>query len=117
MGNFKEQNAEEIVKQVNAYGKANVEMKMKLAKGDVDEVLEELIREVKVVDDHKNLIQALGSKAMMPRHWAKVYAALETSPPGNLDVGITLNDLIEQQGAVEHTEEIEDISGAAQGEM
>jgi hypothetical protein len=56
MGNFKEQNAEEIVKQVNTYGKANVDMKMKMAKGDIDEVLEELIREVKVVDDHKNLI-------------------------------------------------------------
>lgn len=56
LGNFKDQDAEEIVKIVNNYGKQNMELKMKMQKGDVDEVLDELMKEVKVVDSHKGLI-------------------------------------------------------------
>ena len=50
---------------------------MKMNKGDRDEVLDELIREVKDVEQHKNLIMALCSKAMQPRHWGKVFACLD----------------------------------------
>lgn len=116
-GNFKEQPAEDIVKQVNLYGKTNMEIRMKMAKTDVDEVLDELTKDVKVVDGHKNLILALGSKAMQARHWGKVYAVLEQAPPANLDVGISLTDLIDNYKAMDKLEEIEDISGSAQGEM
>ncbi len=62
---------------------------------------------------HKSLILALGSKAMQPRHWIKVFNVLETSAPANLDVGITLRELIDDNQAMSHVEEIEDISGAA----
>jgi hypothetical protein len=41
-----------------------MEMKMKMAKDERDEVLEELTKEVKYVEGHKNLILALGSRAM-----------------------------------------------------
>lgn len=88
---------------------------MKMSKEDRDEVLDKLIEEVKEVDHNKGLIQALGSKAMQPRHWHKVYGVLNTTTP-NLDVGITLNDLIETYNAMDYLEEIEDISGGAQGE-
>jgi len=71
---------------------------------------------VQEVVGHKSLILALGSKAMLQRHWVKVFAVLETPAP-NLDVNITLHALIEEHNAMDHTEEIEDISGAAQGEM
>jgi len=104
------------VKTVNKYAKENLELKMKMSKEDRDEVLEELTRDVKEVEGHKNLITALGSKAMLHRHWIKVYAVLETPAP-NLDVGITLSDLIDNYNAMDHLDEIEDISGAAQGEM
>lgn len=92
-------------------------MKMKMAKGDVDEVLDSLTNDVKIVDGHKNLITALGSKAMQARHWGKVYACLEQAPPANLDVGITLATLVDEYKAMDKLEDIEDISGAAQGEM
>lgn len=90
---------------------------MKMPKDEIDEVLEELTRDVKEVEAHKSLILALGSKAMQPRHWVKVFNVLDTTTPANLDVGITLRELIDDNQAMEHVEEIEDISGAAQGEM
>jgi hypothetical protein len=90
---------------------------MKLAKGDTDKVLELLDTEVKSVVEHKGLLQALGSDAMKPRHWQKVYACLDMQSPGNLDaVGVTLTDLIEECHADKHISEIEDISGCASGE-
>jgi hypothetical protein len=115
--NWKEQNSEEILKIVGQYAKQNMEMKMKMAKEDVDEVLDELIAEVKAVDEHKVLISALGSRAMMERHWKKVYDKLDAQMPPNLDLSIYLQELIEQHHAMDHVEEIEDISGCAQGEM
>ena len=52
---------------------------------------------------------------MQDRHWKKVYDLLEAPMPGNLDVGIRLEDLLEQH-ADEHVQAIEDISGYAEGE-
>jgi hypothetical protein len=93
-----------------------MEMKMKMAKDEVDEVLEELTKDVNEVVGHKNLLLALGSKAMLQRHWVKVFAALDTPAP-NLDVSITMHSLVEEYNVMDHVEEIEDISGGAQGEM
>lgn len=50
---------------------------------------------------------------MLHRHWVKVYTVLEQPTPGNLDMQITLNELIESYNALDHCDEIEDISGAA----
>lgn len=46
INNFREQDAELIVKTVNKYAKENLEMKMKMAKDETDEVLDELTRDV-----------------------------------------------------------------------
>ena len=48
-----------------------------MKKDEKDEVLDELSREVKEAQAHCPLILALGSKAMMARHWNKVYTVLE----------------------------------------
>lgn len=115
--NFKDQDAEAIVKTVSKYAKENLEMKAKMSKEDVDEVLDEVTKEVNEVVGHKNLLLALGSKAMQQRHWVKVFAALDRPMP-NLDVGITMSLLLDDEhNAMDHVEEIEDISGGAQGEM
>jgi len=58
-----------MVSSVNQFNKDNIELKMKQTKGEEDKVLDLLITEVKKVMDHKNLISALGSDAMKPRHW------------------------------------------------
>ena len=50
---------------------------MKMPKGEVDEVLEALTQSVKEVEILKSLILALGSRAMLQRHWLKVYAILD----------------------------------------
>lgn len=65
--------AEAVVKVINGYAKQNTEMKFKMKKGEEDEVLDELTREVKVAVAHCPLIMALGQKAMLTRHWNKVY--------------------------------------------
>lgn len=52
------------MKTVAKYAKENMEMKMKMPKDEVDEVLDELTRDVKEVEAHKSLIISLGSKAM-----------------------------------------------------
>jgi dynein heavy chain, axonemal len=92
-------------------------MKFKMKKDEKDEVLDELSREVKESQNHCNLILALGSKAMMTRHWNKVYTVLEAPVTNSSIQTITLNTLTEEYHAMEHLEEIEDISGAAQGEL
>ena len=99
-----------MVKTVNKYYSEAQEMKIK-TKGE-DEVLDELIKEVKLVHQHCGLYLALGNKAMQKRHWHKVYALLDVPVPGNLELGITFFQLL-QDHADEHAEAIEDISGAA----
>jgi hypothetical protein len=111
---FKGHNAEQVVKTVNKYYAEAQEMKIK-TKGE-DEVLDELIKEVKIVHQNCNLYLSLGNSAMQTRHWRKVYALLDQAVPGNLDIGITFQGLLDIH-ADEHAEAIEDISGAAQGEM
>ena len=92
-------------------------MKFKMKKDEKDEVLDELSREVKEAQAHCPLILALGSKAMMARHWNKVYTVLEAPMTSSNIQTITLNTLTDEYHAMEHLEEIEDISGAAQGEL
>ena len=91
-------------------------MKLKMDKTERDEVLDAFSLEVKSVVAHANLITALGNKAMRPRHWKKVFALTDGNFTGSLDLGITFHQLI-QDGAENYAEEIEDISGCAQGEM
>ena len=57
---FLEQDAEQIVKDVNDYQTQNIQMKMKLKKGEKDDVLMKFSREVQDVVDHADLIRALG---------------------------------------------------------
>jgi hypothetical protein len=87
-------------------------MKFKMKKDEKDEVLDELTREVKETNNHASLITALGSKAMQKRHWNKVFGVLEY-PTSNMDTGVNLTTLTEEYHAMDHIDEIEDISGAA----
>ena len=97
------------------YDKENLEMKIRLPKDEKDEVLEELDKEVKNMLQHSSIITSLGKSAMKDRHWKKVYDLLDAPLPGNLDIGIRLEDLLEQH-ADDHVAEIDDISGYAEGE-
>ena len=54
---------------------------------------------------------------MMARHWNKVYTVLEAPLTSSNIQTITLNTLTDEYHAMEHIEDIEDISGAAQGEL
>jgi dynein heavy chain len=94
-----------------------MQMKIKMGADEVDDVLDAFSAEVKDVAQHNGLITWLGNKAMRTRHWEKVYA-LTKQPFGGLDMGsggITFNRLLED-GADQFKDEIEEISGQAQGE-
>lgn len=67
--NYKDQNAEEIVKIMTDFRKGNNDMKLKLPAGEKDEVLEAFTDEVNDVIQHKDLFIAFGNKAMQARHW------------------------------------------------
>ena len=71
-------------------------------------MLEVLVTEVKVVSQNINLILALGNKNMQQRHWNKVFALLDGTPPTSLrsfNFQQLLSDNVDQ-----HFEKIEEIS-------
>lgn len=81
---FTEMDSNEIVQIVKDFEKDNLVLKQQLPRDVKDEVLEQLQQEVKVVSQHCNLISALGNKNMQARHWAKIFALLESgAPPAN----------------------------------
>lgn len=92
---------------------------MILSKRGEDEVLDELNKEVSSVVGHLKLIVALGQRAMEKRHWKKVFDLTEgmSSMGGSLEQTCTFDQLIKDGGLEAFTEEIEDISGMAQGEL
>mmetsp|Transcript_17277 Transcript_17277/g.12260 ORF Transcript_17277/g.12260 Transcript_17277/m.12260 type:complete len:303 (+) Transcript_17277:50-958(+) len=113
--NFKDHDADEIVKVVKNYDKENLMLRGKLPKDVTDEVLDALTVEVRSVLTHCPLISALGNNSMQARHWKKVYALLDMNvSPSNEH--ISLDTLIKEGSADTKVEEIEEISGQASGE-
>ena len=90
-------------------------MKLKLAQDEKDDVLEAFSYEVNHAIDHCPLITALGNKAMRQRHWKAVYKLTDATFTELTMSGITFNQLI-QDGAEQFKDNIEEISGQAQGE-
>ena len=91
---FKTQNADDIVKAIGKLARENLEMKLKMAKEEVDEVLEKLTEDVKECESHKNLITFPGNKAMEDKHWPKVFEAPDAGRIESASEPITLNVLI-----------------------
>jgi dynein heavy chain, axonemal len=73
------------------------------------------MQEVKVVSQHCNLIQALGNRSMQQRHWAKIFALLESGAPPANTKQFSLQQLL-SEGIDQHYEKIEEISSMASGE-
>lgn len=57
-------------------------MKMKMKKGEKDEVLDVFDREVNDVVAHVDLIRALGCKDLEDRHWKKIFSQMDSSFTG-----------------------------------
>jgi hypothetical protein len=114
---FCQQDSAEIEKTVGTYKRETYEMIV--SKKGEDEVLDELQKDVQYVVGHLKLIFALGQKAMEKRHWKKVFDLTEgmSSISNNLEQTCTFDQLIKDGGLEAHTEDIEDISGMAQGEL
>ena len=91
-------------------------MKMKLKKGEKDDVLMAFSQEVQDVVDHSELIKALGCKDLQDRHWKKIFNEMHSDTLVGVDRrDLTLHRMIED-GALEHQEFIQDIAGNAKGE-
>lgn len=102
---FLEQDAEKIVKEVQDLHTQNIQMKMKLKtkQGEKDDVLMQFSQEVQEVQEHSDLIKALGCKDFQDRHWEKIADRME-SQIGNMDRrDLTLQKLLDE-GALSHAE-------------
>lgn len=83
--NFKEQNAEEIIETVRKYNTQNMKIRRtEFAADEKDEVLEALTAEVMRVKDHTRLISALGNRAMLDKHWNRVFDVIGVQKMGNM---------------------------------
>ena len=100
---FLEQDAEAIVKQVKAYDQDNIQAKMKLKKGETDEVLNKFDMDVRRVVEHCPLIEALGCKDLESRHWQKVFKQMDNISNGMDQTTLTLNRMIDDE-AMNHLE-------------
>jgi dynein heavy chain len=104
------------VAKIEKYNQVNMKIKMqKIPKGASDAVLDALMGELAEVTAKKKLIAGLGVPAMKPRHWLKVFELLKEPVPPNLE-SMTLQSLLDIDAA-KYSDEIDDISGAAQGEL
>lgn len=90
-------------------------MKMKLKKGEKDEVLDKFDQEVNEVAAHSDLIRSLGCKDLQNRHWATIFKKMESnqSPMDRRD--LNLRRMIDDR-AEDHQETIMEIAGLAKGE-
>jgi len=113
--NFEEQDAIKIVKDVKFYESENIMAKMKLKKGEKDDVLFAFEQEVKEVVEHCALIEALGCKDLEQRHWNRIFARMDSSLQGMHTRDLTLTRML-QDNALEHQEYIQEIAGLAKGE-
>lgn len=112
---FLEQDAEAIVKQVKQYDQDNIQAKMKLKKGEIDEVLNKFDMDVRRVVEHCPLIEALGCKDLESRHWQKIFKQMDNISNGMDQTTLTLNRMIDDE-AMNHLEFIQEVSGMAKGE-
>jgi dynein heavy chain len=111
--NFREQDAEEIVKITKERETELTKTKNSTLRDTNDEVLEAALAEVRDLAAKAPLIAALGNKAMQDKHWVKVWALVESQPSTLLN--FTFNQLIEA-GIADHLEKVEEYSASAAGE-
>lgn len=97
--------AEATCKEILGYQAQNIQMKMKMKKGEKDEVLDTFDREVNDVVAHVELIRALGCKDLAPRHWKKIFAQMDTT---NIELrDMTLQRMLDDH-AMDHQEYIQE---------
>ncbi len=107
--------SEKFTKDFEDHIRRAAQLKIELKQEKIDPVLEKYMNEVKRVDDLKGLIIALTNRALQPRHWIKIYKALNQEnmwSPGKIS---SLNELL-SFNIKEKKEEIEFIAATAVGE-
>ncbi len=107
---------EEIEKYMKTYDKNCKVFKVKLQeviKEGRDTVLERLTAEVNEIMNKLPIIMALGNKDLKERHWKKIFKLIEKHwSPGT---ALRLDELLTST-IMEHKEQVEEISGEAQGQ-
>ena len=112
---YQGQDALEIEQKLKEYEKELTWLKQNLPRDKKDEVFEKLTEDVRGTTSMKDLILDLGNKALLERHWIKIFALL---PEGNSYAPsrtFTLNELI-KDGILEVKEKVGEISALASGE-
>lgn len=114
--NFKEQvDALEVEVKVKEYLRDCVQLKQKLAKEQKDEVLEKLTADVQGMNAMIDLILSLGNRALLPRHWKKIFSYFPEGQAWSSTKSYSLNDYLSYD-ALEIKEKIAEVSAIASGE-
>lgn len=114
---FQGQDSLEIEQKLKDYNKDLIWLKQNLPKKNgTDEVWEKLNEDVNNVSSMKELILDLGNKALLERHWIKIFALLPEGTAYAPSRTFTLNELI-NDGILEVKEKVSEISGLASGEF
>ena len=112
---FQGQDALEIEQRLKEYEKDMTWLKQNLPRDIKDEVLEKLIEDVRGTSNMKELVLDLGNKALMERHWIKIFALLPDDNAYAPSRTFTLNELI-NGGVLQVKDKIGEISAIASGE-
>jgi dynein heavy chain len=111
---FKDQDAEKIVEQVTQDNSRLKRIKAKFPIEHEDEVLEQTLKEVYSVMEHRNLISALGNNYLKEKHWQEIFGILPDGHSGSM-AQFSLQSLLEK-GIEQHVERVEEVSARASGE-
>jgi hypothetical protein len=112
---FQGQDSLEIEKKLKDYEKDLLWLKQNLPKDKRDEVFDKITEDIRGAASMKDLVLDLGNKALLDRHWVKIFALL---PDGNAYAPsrtFTLNELI-KDGVLEVKDKVGEISSLASGE-
>jgi dynein heavy chain, axonemal len=112
---FQGQDSLEIEKRLKEYEKDLTWLKQNLPRDKRDEVLEKIAEDIRGAASMKELVLDLGNKALLERHWIKIFALLPDGHAYAPSRTFTLNELI-KDGILEVKDKVGEISSLASGE-
>lgn len=112
---FQGQDSLAIEQKLKEYEKDITWLKQNLPRDKKDEVLEKLTEDIRNTSSMKDLILDLGNKALLERHWVKIFALLPNDSTYAPSRSFTLNELIREK-ILDVKDKVGEISALASGE-
>jgi dynein heavy chain, axonemal len=112
---FQGQDSLEIEKRLKEYEKDITWLKQNLPRDKKDQVLEKLVEDIRMTSSMKDLILDLGNRALLERHWIKIFALLPEGTAYSPSRTFTLNELLKDD-ILAVKDKVGEISALASGE-